>query len=465
MAGIYRKLWLTYITIFAIFISVLSIILSQFIQYNLFQEKKRDLLTTSRYVNTLLIKYDRGEVGDQEVVSTINTIGESTNTRIIVLLDPVESEIRLQDEFGENGDQFYKSIEEILQGETVFKQRQFAVELDKQVVALGVPAMINEEVRGAIIIFSPVYEIDQLIYRFNRVIRNIAIFSFIIGSIAIFFVSKSISKPIILVSENAKRIAIGNKIEDIKVKPKDEIGQLINSFNYMKNELEKTEIIRRDLINGVSHELRTPLTTIKGFIEGIIDGVIPLEDQEKYLSLVLKETNRLTRLTKDLLDISKLEAEINSLNIEEISLNNIAEEVVALSVGVANSKNISLNLHIPSNNLVIHGDGDRLKQVMLNLINNGINYTDNGGKVEIRLSEDDNYFSIIIEDTGIGIPQDQIPFIFEKFYRLDKSRSSNLGGVGLGLSIVKNIVKLHGGEIHIKSQINKGTTLTVKLPK
>ncbi|WP_226677520.1 two-component system histidine kinase PnpS [Mesobacillus jeotgali] len=231
-------------------------------------------------------------------------------------------------------------------------------------------------------------------------------------------------------------------------------------------ELKKLEQMRKDFVANVSHELKTPITSIKGFSETLLDGA--MHDKatlEAFLEIILKESDRLQVLIQELLDLSKIEQHGFRLTNGRVDLVKEANEVIEILKGKAAQKDIMLKLSQPSEEAVIEGDPDRLKQVLINLVSNAITYTPNGGSVEISLTDQENSVSVVIKDSGIGIEKSEITRIFERFYRVDKARSRNSGGTGLGLAIVKHIVEAHKGHIEVDSQIGKGTTFTIKLFK
>ncbi|WP_102263832.1 two-component system histidine kinase PnpS [Mesobacillus jeotgali] len=231
-------------------------------------------------------------------------------------------------------------------------------------------------------------------------------------------------------------------------------------------ELKKLEQMRKDFVANVSHELKTPITSIKGFSETLLDGA--MHDKatlEAFLEIILKESDRLQVLIQELLDLSKIEQHGFRLTNGRVDLVKEANEVIEILKGKAAQKDIMLKLSQPSEEAVIEGDPDRLKQVLINLVSNAITYTPNGGSVEISLTDQENSISVVVKDSGIGIEKSEITRIFERFYRVDKARSRNSGGTGLGLAIVKHIVEAHKGHIEVDSQIGKGTTFTIKLFK
>lgn len=232
-------------------------------------------------------------------------------------------------------------------------------------------------------------------------------------------------------------------------------------------ELKKLEQMRKDFVANVSHELKTPITSIKGFSETLLDGA--MEDQklrEYFLNIILKETDRLQSLIKDLLDLSKIEQESFEIHFLPVDLKETLEEVVVILKSKAEEKQIDLQCHIDNTKLfMMEGDPYRLKQIFINLINNAINYSLPKGRVDISCIDLGDKIRVDITDNGVGISKDQIPRIFERFYRVDKDRSRNSGGTGLGLAIVKHLVEAHHGKINVKSEVNKGTTFSVIFSK
>jgi two-component system, OmpR family, phosphate regulon sensor histidine kinase PhoR len=231
-------------------------------------------------------------------------------------------------------------------------------------------------------------------------------------------------------------------------------------------EIKKLEQMRKDFVANVSHELKTPITSIKGFSETLLDGAMKDESTlEAFLTIILNESDRLQTLIEDLLDLSRIEQHGFHLDIHEFDIGILMSDIITLLKGKAEEKNIMLYINPISSPLFINGDYSRLKQVFINLLSNAITYTPSEGYVEIEVKENEEKVHIQIKDTGIGIEQEEIPRIFERFYRVDKARSRNSGGTGLGLAIVKHIVEAHKGSISVTSVKEKGTTFTISLEK
>lgn len=231
-------------------------------------------------------------------------------------------------------------------------------------------------------------------------------------------------------------------------------------------ELKKLEQTRKDFVANVSHELKTPVTSIKGFAETLMDGAMNNpETLEAFLSIILKESERLQSLIEDLLELSKIEQQGFRLNLKQLDVNKLLKDVITLLNGKAQAKNIHLDFTSDSKQLMIKGDIDRLKQVFINLISNAINYTPDGGDVKVVLTDGGENITVHVKDSGVGIKQDEIPRIFERFYRVDRARSRNSGGTGLGLAIVKHLVEAHQGNIIVRSELGKGSEFILELKK
>jgi two-component system, OmpR family, phosphate regulon sensor histidine kinase PhoR len=231
-------------------------------------------------------------------------------------------------------------------------------------------------------------------------------------------------------------------------------------------EIKKLEVMRKDFVANVSHELKTPVTSIKGFSETLLDGAMNNQDTlEAFLSIINKESERMQSLIQDLLDFSKIEQQEFKLNIQDLDLYELINEVITMLNKKAKSKDIRLELEFQREELYIQGDHDRLKQVFINLISNAILYTPPRGYVIVSLFEYEKTVKIHVKDSGVGIKQEEIPRIFERFYRVDRARSRDSGGTGLGLAIVKHLVEAHHGNISVRSTLGEGSEFIIELHK
>ena len=244
----------------------------------------------------------------------------------------------------------------------------------------------------------------------------------------------------------------------------DEIGMLSESFNSMTNSLVELENMRRSFIANVSHELRTPMTTISGFIDGIIDGTIDSSKQEYYLKIVSDEVKRLSRLVQGMLSLSKLEAGEIKLKLSDFNFRDLILDVVLNQEQRIESKSLSVIGLDKIGSVMIHADRDLLHQVVYNLCDNAVKFTNEGGTLEFSLNADDSTLEFRLKNTGNGIPEKDLPLIFERFYKGDRSRSANKDSTGLGLYLVKTIIKIHGGKVFVRSTENVFTEFGIILP-
>ncbi len=285
----------------------------------------------------------------------------------------------------------------------------------------------------------------------------------IILFVILYFITYKWSKPLKLMSEASKAMANGDFSKRIPVMSNDEIGQLSSSFNQMTNSLVELEKMRRDFIANVSHELRTPMTTIGGFIDGIIDGTIEKEKTEHYLQTVSNEVKRMTRLVEGMLNLSKLEAGEIKIRPSEFDFKQLVIDVVLSQEQRIENKKIEIVGLDSFEKCIVRADKDLLHQVVYNLCDNAIKFTDDFGTIEFDLSADSTHFEFKIKNTGIGIPKEDLPHIFDRFYKGDKARSTNKDSTGLGLYLVKTIVRIHGGTAFVKSSENEFTQFGIRL--
>jgi signal transduction histidine kinase len=265
------------------------------------------------------------------------------------------------------------------------------------------------------------------------------------------FLSRRIVAPVRDLTDASQRLTDGHYDERVQVNGSDEIAQLAARFNQMAAQLEQVESMRRQLIGDVTHELRTPLTSIKGYMEGLVDGVLPSTPET--FNQIHHEADRLSRLVDDLQELSRVEAKAYSLDFHSVTVSNLVQTTVKRLSPQATAKRIQLRSSLPADLPHIQADEDRITQVLVNLVANAIQYTPEGGDVTISAARHDDEIHISVKDTGIGIPPEHLANLFTRFYRVDKSRSRNAGGgSGIGLTIAKHLVEAHGGRIWAESK-------------
>ena len=223
--------------------------------------------------------------------------------------------------------------------------------------------------------------------------------------------------------------------------------------------------MRKDFVANVSHELKTPITSIKGFAETLLDGAAEEpEIRTQFLNIIFEESKRIEHLIEDLLVLSKLEKDESEINVEHIEVDYMLDDILPVIEQQAQKKSIKIDVDIEPN-ITLEADEEKMKQILFNLLMNAISYTPEKGSVSVKINEEEDDVCFTVQDTGIGISEQDLPRIFERFYRVDKDRSRETGGTGLGLAIVKHIVEVHEGKIEVDSELGKGTTFKVYIPK
>ncbi len=299
----------------------------------------------------------------------------------------------------------------------------------------------------------------QFISNINKILIVVGFISILTILFITVFLSKAISYPIKRVSYVTKLIEKNNYQNLEYTGNIKEISNLIFSINRLSNSLKAQEHIRKRLIADLSHELRTPLTSMHGHLQAIIDGI--WEPTEDRLTSIDHELMRIMSLIEQLKNLTKLEGE--SISIEYVNLKEIIYLLICNLEAIAFKKNITITHEL--NDISGDFDRDKISQVIMNILTNAIKYTKENGDIKVRLYEDKSNIYISVKDTGIGIPEEDIDYIFERFYRVDKSRNKSNEGLGIGLAISNLIVKEHGGEIKVKSELNKGSEFIIILPK
>ena len=320
------------------------------------------------------------------------------------------------------------------------------------------------EIKGCVVSCAGLTNIKSLMKKLARLYLLSAIIPIVLMFFALYFMTYRMTKPLKLMSVAAKAMAKGDFSRRVPVTSDDEIGELAVSFNQMTNSLARLEEMRKSFVANVSHELKTPMTTISGFIDGIIDGTISEDKQKYYLKIVSDEVRRLSRMVESMLSVSKLESGEFVLKNEKFDFSQLLFNVVISQEQRIEEAGLEINGLDEIGSVTITADKDLIHRVIYNLVDNAIKFNRKDGKIDFALKFDSKKMTFIISNTGKGIPQSELPFVFERFYKVDKSRSDNKNSTGLGLYIVKTIVKTHGGTITVTSKEDEFTRFEVTLP-
>lgn len=357
-----------------------------------------------------------------------------------------------------------KAYEKVLQGETVLlpiSHPRFNIEY----MLIGQPVVVSGELQGALVITLPLAPVEETVKILKKQLSYISIILLIATLLLSYLLSKSFTKPILVINNASMKMASGNLDVRIKTRRKDEIGRLAKTINDMGIELSKIDQLRKDLIANVSHELRTPLSLIKGYAETIRDiSGNNIEKREKQVGIIIEEADRLTNIVEDMLNLSQMQAGYMPVRIGSFNLNEILNSVIKRYEILSERNGIQIQ-STNTRDVLVAGDAAKIEQVLYNLFNNAFNHSFPGGKINVEMLETGNRIRVHITDEGEGIRPEDIPYIWERFHKADKTGRMKTAGTGLGLAIVKNILNAHQSQFGVESQLGKGSVFWFELKK
>jgi heavy metal sensor kinase len=345
-------------------------------------------------------------------------------------------------------------------GETVF---QTIDEFEKAGARLAVTSVSLDEREFFVSIAEPLADLKEQLESVRRIFYLGLPATLLVAGIGGFLLAKKNLSPVVGMSNQAKRISATNLQERLQVNnPKDELGQLAQVFNELLSRLQHSFENMREFMADASHELRTPLAIIRGEADVVLSKDREDGEYKESLAIIQDEAKRLSRIVDDMLALARADAGQHSLKVQEFYLNDLVEEVCRSMQVLATRKQVSLNLQ-PTADLTFCGDEDMIRRLILNLLDNAVKYTPSGGSITVKIERNASVVTITISDTGVGIPAEAMPHVFERFYRVDKARSRSDGGSGLGLAIAKWVAEAHNGSIEVVSQPGQGSTFRVML--
>ena len=333
------------------------------------------------------------------------------------------------------------------------------------VLTVAAPITGNMNTYGYVLIHLPMTVIEDQSYGYLNTVYITGLVLFGLSFLIMLVVSRAVIRPLREINYAAKQYAEGNLTYNIPIHSHDEIGYLAGTLNYMSGEINDMEEYQKNFIANISHDFRSPLTSIKGYLEAILDGTIPPELYQKYLSIIISETKRLTKLTESMLTLNSMDSGRNTLNRTNFDINRTIKETAASFEGTCGARGITFDLTFSGEIQMVWADYGKIQQVLYNLIDNAIKFSHDQSVIYITAQEKGEKIFISVKDTGIGIPRKSIPKIWERFYKTDLSRGKDKKGTGLGLAIVKEIIQAHGENIDCISTEGVGSEFIFSLPK
>jgi signal transduction histidine kinase len=333
------------------------------------------------------------------------------------------------------------------------------------VISIGIPVYSDKELAGYMILHTAMTELEEVQDEMLNAMYIPFFGMLLVVVLVLIFFSGTILRPLSKINRTAREYAKGNFEAKTGVKRKDELGELADSLEYMAGELNKLDEYRKNFIANISHDFRSPLTSIKGYLEAMLDGTIPVEKYDRYLNIVLNESQRLTKLTEGLLELNDFDTYGPVLKRQRFDIVDVVKETRNTFEGRCEEKNIDFRLVCPAKDTFVYADKMKIGQVVYNLVDNAIKFSSDGGKIVVTISQKNDKIFVSVKDEGPGIEKDKQNKVWVRFYKTDSSRGKDKQGTGLGLSITKEIIKAHGENINLISTEGAGSEFVFSLSK
>jgi len=455
--SIYARMLITYIMIAAFILLLQSVLLVQLYKRSYIEVTAQSTVSQAEQIAKIMISHEKDSsrpvsmlLGTLEVYETDSIHLWLVDKNGIVLEADKSKEKYLTE------DELKTSLEQVFNGETVILESKTTTYLSGLTITVAVPAIKNDEVKYAIYLNEQIDSAKGLDSMFYRHLSISTIITILVSTLLVLISSRHITLPIKQLNKMCIDISNGNFDTHILTSGQDEIEQLATSFNTMAQNLKRHEKLRSSFVANVSHELRSPITSIHGFAKGMLDGTVEDNDRDKYTKIIVDESMRLKKLINELLDLSQIESGEFPLHLSKFDINEQIRRIIIRYIDRMEEKNIELNINLSDEYCMVFADIDRIDQILVNLIDNALKFTPEKGTISIWTRTDEEKVLVGVSDTGCGIPKEDLDYIFERFYKSDKSHTSKIGS-GLGLSIVKKILDQHGETILVRSSKQKGT--------
>lgn len=350
-------------------------------------------------------------------------------------------------------------------GNSFYTVGDFFGMFDHDMISAFAPITAQYKVKGYVVIHASVSDLEESCNSLLNISYLTLVLLFLLSLIILLFFTEFVYMPLRKITHATEQYAIGNFRYQFQVDSDDEIGYLAASLAYMASEVAKSEDNQKRLVANISHDFRSPLTSMRGYLEAMLDGTIPPEMHEKYLKVVLNETDRLTKLTNSLLTLNNLNTQGMILDRSDFDINQVIKNTAASFEGTCRTKLIKIELILTGEEMYVNADMVKIQQVLYNLVDNAIKFSHKNSSIKIETVEKSNKVLVSVKDSGIGIPKDSLKLIWDRFYKTDLSRGKDKKGTGLGLSITKEIIHAHNENINVISTEGVGTEFIFTIEK
>ena len=463
---LYLKFLLAY-GIFGIFgLVILATFVPSMTMEHLIRDKANSLYSEATLIaNTYARNLYNSEISLEAVKDQLDTLAVylDSNVQIInpsgrLILDTdmpidVENEVIIE------------SFDSAITGSSYYVIDNFFNVYPQDVLSVIAPITTNYMVKGYVVIHTDMASINESCTSLPNISYITLIILFLLSLIILIFFTEIVYLPLRKITYATEQYATGNMHYEFSIDSEDEIGYLAACLSYMANEIARSEDDQKKFVANVSHDFRSPLTSIQGYLEAMLDGTIPPELHEKYLNIVLNETQRLTKLTNSLLTLNNLNTKGMLLDITDFDINQVIRSTAASFEGTCLKKSIAIELILTDEVMYVTADMSKIQQVLYNLIDNAIKFSHHNSVIKVETTEKKNKIFISVKDTGIGIPKEDLKLIWDRFYKSDLSRGKDKKGTGLGLSITKEIIQSHNEHINVISTPGEGSEFIFSLPR
>ncbi len=463
---LYLKFILAYI-IFGVFgVVIITTFVPTLTMEHLIQERSRTLYSQASLIaDTYASKLYRSETSLEEVKEQLDFLSSSTNT-IIQIINP--SGLLILDTTTEIDVENVVTVTGFDPTATIgsyYMTGFFFDTYETEKLSVIAPITADYKVQGYVVIHLEMLSISEECYSLLNISYITLAILFLLSLIILIFFTEIVYRPLKKITEATEQYATGNMHYEFNVESGDEMGYLAACLSYMAKEIARSEDDQKKFVANVSHDFRSPLTSIRGYLEAMLDGTIPPQLHEKYLTIVLNETERLTKLTNSLLTLNNLNTKGMLLNTSHFDINQTIRNTIATFEGTCRKKEISVELILTGETLYVFADMDKIQQVLYNLIDNAIKFSHHNSVIKVETSEKRNKIFVSVKDSGIGIPKDDLQMIWDRFYKSDLSRGKDKKGTGLGLSITKEIINAHNENINVISTPEEGSEFIFSLAR
>lgn len=461
---LYLKFLLAYL-IFGIFgFIVVSTITPGMVRDHLIKEKAERLYAEANLISrTYASELYNSEIGLEEVKSELDALSVYMDASIQIINPSGRIVLDSRRVLNIENVNIIENFDPTITGNSYYVVDRFFDTFDKEYLTVIAPITVDYKVKGYVVIHYAIKGFDVSLNRLNGIFLITFFILFLLSMIILIFFTEMVYVPLKKITYATEQYATGNMHYEFQVESDDEIGYLAAALNYMASEIARSEDDQKKFVANVSHDFRSPLTSIKGYLEAMMDGTIPPEMYEKYLGIVINETERLTKLTNSLLTLNNLNTKGALLDRTDFDINHVIRGTAASFEGVCLKKKIAIKVILTGEEMYVNADMEKIKQVLYNLLDNAIKFSHNDSVITIETTEKKNKLFVSVKDTGIGIPKEELKLVFDRFYKSDLSRGKDKKGTGLGLSIVKEIINTHGENINVISTEGVGTEFVFSL--